>query len=341
MKRNFLPLIFLTFFVLSCNKNSKNDTVTNHHSDTIATSNKEEKVESKESFNIESIPVSKQLTGSFPYFKMPENYVFRDPNHYNGDGQIKDIDREYFYVNGKYVMQEGKTFKADIRAEDSKKYNVLELQKSFDDLISKLGGVKVNNGETLKEGEEESLAKSDPNAYTNGYLHSSNNWKDVHTYVIRTPENVLWIQCNYGSESAYLTVLQVSEFVNKMSILPASEIKNQLDKNGKAVLHINFDTDKASLSSEGKSAVAEIKKVLDQNPTMKVSINGYTDNSGNKSHNLKLSDDRAKTVKTELENSGISSQRLISKGFGQENPIADNGNEKGKSENRRVEIVKI
>ncbi|MCE7043173.1 OmpA family protein [Dyadobacter sp. CY312] len=81
-------------------------------------------------------------------------------------------------------------------------------------------------------------------------------------------------------------------------------------------------------------------KALTADQTLNIAINGYTDNTGDEKHNLDLSKQRAKTVKTELEKSGIDAKRLVSEGFGQNNPIADNNSEEGKTQNRRVELVK-
>ncbi|WP_156309092.1 OmpA family protein [Sphingobacterium endophyticum] len=74
---------------------------------------------------------------------------------------------------------------------------------------------------------------------------------------------------------------------------------------------------------------------------MKIAINGYTDNSGGKEHNQKLSEGRASTVKKEILNAGIGADRLTSAGFGQDNPVAANVTEEGKAQNRRVELLKI
>ncbi|GGH18398.1 hypothetical protein GCM10011418_22010 [Sphingobacterium alkalisoli] len=76
-------------------------------------------------------------------------------------------------------------------------------------------------------------------------------------------------------------------------MLKSDEIKSQLDQNGKAVLHINFDTDKATLKQDGLTAVNEIVKVLQAYKALKLAINGYTDNSGSADHNKKLSEARA------------------------------------------------
>lgn len=110
---------------------------------------------------------------------------------------------------------------------------------------------------------------------------------------------------------------------------------------GKSVLQINFDTDRATLKTDGLETVQEIIKVLRDNPELKIAINGYTDNSGGKEHNQKLSEDRASTVKIEIIKAGIDAGRLTSKGFGQDNPVATNDTAEGKRQNRRVELLKI
>ncbi|WP_126971858.1 OmpA family protein [Gynurincola endophyticus] len=72
-----------------------------------------------------------------------------------------------------------------------------------------------------------------------------------------------------------------------------------------------------------------------------MAINGYTDNTGDGKHNQTLSEQRANTVLNSLVEAGIETSRLSAKGFGAQNPIADNSTEDGKAKNRRVELVKL
>ena len=160
--------------------------------------------------------------------------------------------------------------------------------------------------------------------------------------MIRSPEKTVWVQYNLGDNQAWLTVLEAKAFENKMGIIPTSgEMQKQLDEKGKAVLYINFDTDKATLKDNGKKVVSEIAKLLTNNKNLKLSIQGHTDNTGNATHNQQLSQNRAESVAKELASMGIASARLQSKGFGQDKPIADNSTEDGKAKNRRVELVKL
>lgn len=296
-------------------------------------------------FDINTIPKSSQLSGDFPYFKPPQGYTFKKPHSYTGDGEVKDYDKEFFIINGAYHPMEGKTFKASIRisddVKDSKEFSKLELQKNFDQYIERMGGVKLNNGTPISSEEKKRLRKDEPNAYSDGYLHSCNNWDDVHSYVIRTADKVVWIQMNMGSNDASYTVLEVKELENTMSTIKADQIEKDLASQGKSVLYINFDVDKATLKSDGKQVVDEIKKVLANNKDLKLRIEGHTDNTGDKAHNKKLSNERANTVLKELTSSGIDQTRLKASGYGDEKPLVANDSEANKAKNRRVELVKI
>lgn len=81
--------------------------------------------------------------------------------------------------------------------------------------------------------------------------------------------------------------------------------------------------------------------MLKTNPTLKISIEGHTDNIGNSQSNQTLSENRAKAVMNAIISNGIDKLRLSSKGWGQTKPIDDNKTEEGKATNRRVEIVKL
>ena len=348
--KNFTTKIIiagLAIFAISCKNGNENQTTTTTTQDSIVQPevvNSTPPTENK-GFEIESIALAENIQGEFPYFKLPEGYTYTDPRKYHGTGVINPVDKEYFYNHGVYFPQEGKSFKAVIRVDSEKfkdkTFSVLEIQKSFDELISSLGGVKINNAEPIKEGEKDRLEIVDPKAYENNYMHSCSNFDNVNTYVIRSKDKTVFVQYNLGTENADITILEPEVFENKMKIIEASQIQKQLNEKGKSVLQINFDTDKATLKTDGKLAVAEITKVLQTDKNLKIAINGYTDNVGDEKHNLQLSKQRAETVKNELVKAGVDANRLSAGGFGQGNPIADNNSEDGKAKNRRVELIKM
>jgi outer membrane protein OmpA-like peptidoglycan-associated protein len=118
-------------------------------------------------------------------------------------------------------------------------------------------------------------------------------------------------------------------------------MKAALDKDGHVALYINFDVDKATIRPDSEPIVAEIVKLLEANPDLKIRIEGHTDNTGADDHNQTLSKNRAASVYGALLTKGIAQDRLQSAGFGAAKPIADNTTEEGKAKNRRVEIVKL
>jgi flagellar motor protein MotB len=105
------------------------------------------------------------------------------------------------------------------------------------------------------------------------------------------------------------------------------------------VLHnVFYETDSHLLQEE---SLAELNKVLDfleANPNIQVEISGFTDDTGSPEHNQLLSEQRARSVVEYLVGKGIEPGRLLSKGYGESNPLADNDTEEGRSRNRRTEL---
>lgn len=100
-----------------------------------------------------------------------------------------------------------------------------------------------------------------------------------------------------------------------------------------------FDTDKAQIKSGGMHNVQKLADVLKQYPERNVLIEGFTDNTGGDSHNQQLSDRRANAVRTSLLNMGISNDRVTSRGYGKNFPVAGNVTSAGRQLNRRVEVT--
>ena len=169
-----------------------------------------------EGFDINTIKISEEELGDFPYLKLPNGYLYADPDHSqngNGKGLTVNLDKEYFLDNGIYIPIEGKTFKGHINLDRNlkdKAFAPLELKKSFDDWITKMGGVKINNGKGYTSGEKDRIKKLDPQAEPNGYLNSSQYYDNISTYVIRKADYNVWIQFNLGDETGYITVLKTN-----------------------------------------------------------------------------------------------------------------------------------
>jgi outer membrane protein OmpA-like peptidoglycan-associated protein/Tol biopolymer transport system component len=112
-----------------------------------------------------------------------------------------------------------------------------------------------------------------------------------------------------------------------------------LEANATIVLrNIFFDVNKYELKSESQVELDNVVKLMKENPTLKIQINGHTDNVGKAADNLSLSNNRAKAVVEYITTKGVEAARLSFQGFGATQPVADNASEEGKAQNRRTEL---
>jgi OOP family OmpA-OmpF porin len=135
-------------------------------------------------------------------------------------------------------------------------------------------------------------------------------------------------------------VLHIIEKKPMVQVITADAMAASIDKTGFVALDIHFATGKAEILPESQTTVKEISAMLKTRPTLRVGVEGHTDNTGLALSNKTLSANRAKSVTAALVAAGVEAHRLRSAGYGQERPIADNRLEGGRAKNRRVEIVK-
>lgn len=101
---------------------------------------------------------------------------------------------------------------------------------------------------------------------------------------------------------------------------------------------IYFGSGSAKILDKSFPVLDEASRLLEKYPTVRIRIEGHTDDRGNDAKNLKLSKDRASSVKAYLVTKGIDANRLVSDGLGETKPIADNKKKKGRAKNRRIEF---
>jgi len=100
---------------------------------------------------------------------------------------------------------------------------------------------------------------------------------------------------------------------------------------------VTFATNSADLISESYTVLNTTAASLRPYPDLVVEVRGYTDSTGSPAYNLKLSQRRAETVMQYLLSHGVTNQ-MTAKGYGKENPIADNKTQEGRLANRRVTL---
>ena len=100
-----------------------------------------------------------------------------------------------------------------------------------------------------------------------------------------------------------------------------------------------FDLNEADLKPAGEKTVARLAEFMSEYENRRVRVEGYTDSTGEASYNQGLSERRAGAVSDALISMGISPNRVETKGFGEQYPVATNDTSAGRQQNRRVEIV--
>lgn len=118
-------------------------------------------------------------------------------------------------------------------------------------------------------------------------------------------------------------------------------IATGLSQTGRVRLYgINFDIDSDRLRPDASAALDQLKAALASNAAWRLKVEGHTDNTSTSAHNLDLGTRRAASVKAYLVSAGIAASRLATAGFGQDKPVAPNDTSLGRSQNRRVEVVR-
>jgi outer membrane protein OmpA-like peptidoglycan-associated protein len=100
-----------------------------------------------------------------------------------------------------------------------------------------------------------------------------------------------------------------------------------------------FDTGKSDLRPEAREDLAKLSGIVLNYPSLRLTIEGHTDNSGSAEVNQTVSEQRANSVRDYLVSQGLTAGSLSAQGLGMNNPAADNGTAEGRQKNRRVEII--
>ncbi|MGB9423036.1 MAG: OmpA family protein, partial [Candidatus Acidiferrum sp.] len=100
-----------------------------------------------------------------------------------------------------------------------------------------------------------------------------------------------------------------------------------------------FETNRYALSQDAQLKLAKLAGIIQAHPGLNLAIEGHTDSTGTPDYNLKLSQQRADSVRDFLVGQGLSPDTITAKGLGQADPVADNATAAGRKQNRRVEII--
>jgi OOP family OmpA-OmpF porin len=176
--------------------------------------------------------------------------------------------------------------------------------------------------------------------YTVGIFSESGACVSVLTYTVQ-PGNACKMFA--GRTVAAVDIIRPAKREQKMVTIKAEEMAGKISSNGSIALYgILFDTNRADIKPESEPTLAEIAKLLKDDPKIKLMIVGHTDSVGSFEFNMDLSQKRANSVVSGLVNKyGVERNRLTPVGVSFACPIASNRTEEGRAKNRRVELVEI
>lgn len=236
-------------------------------------------------------------------------------------------EKEFEVANGKTETKEGTLMRITYAFNDDdpnlKPPSPIQVIRNYETAVQKNGGTKLYSSST---GDND-----------NGFVGA--------TFKFSTTEGNFWMTITNFGPGGNEICTYYDLFIMKIEAMEqeirASEMLNKLNAGENLTLYINFETGKADIKEESLPVVNEIYNLLNENPALRIAIEGHTDNTGNKASNQELSAQRAASVKSAIIKKGIAASRIETAGFGQDVPIADNRNEEGRAKNRRVEIRKL
>lgn len=260
-------------------------------------------------------------------------------------GRDEDYKRVFNLTKSKQL--EGKVTR--IQYDAPKDRSTLEIYRNYESALKKAGF------EILFAGVREELGKNFGEAAYNAmrnvrgdYWHYLNSYVEHQRYIagkLSRPEGDIYISIFVSISMHKRNPVIQADFIEvkpmEEGLVTADTMMEDMARTGRVVIYgIYFDTGKVNVKPESEPVLKEIAKLLQQNSELKLYIVGHTDNVGDLTYNMKLSQNRADAVvKTLVSKYGVDTKQLEAYGVGFLAPVASNKTEEGRARNRRVELV--
>ncbi|MBN1598345.1 MAG: OmpA family protein [Bacteroidales bacterium] len=172
------------------------------------------------------------------------------------------------------------------------------------------------------------------------------NWKNDHSFIAARgndgDKDIYAVVYTLVDDNYTLITQDIIEIeAVETGLVSIDNISNDIKLKGHiAIYDIHFETGKATMKPESDQALKTLAEYINSNPAKKFFVVGHTDNTGDFSSNMTLSEERAKAVMLELTaNYNVNAEQLKAYGVSSLAPVASNLSEEGRAKNRRVEIV--
>lgn len=281
-------------------------------------------------FDAGRVPVSNVPLLDFPFIQLPAGYP-------PAGVSVLDYERVPLWTGDQMEWVEGRIHMSRFEMAEGKQFSALELGRNLDHVVAAMG-VKVTESPVPQQ-----VVEQIPRV-TRDRLEGALLWLEfstANTDLIRRADRDIWVQLRHSTQfPASWMVVETKALVPTATLLPAAALKQQLDDAGTVPLQVNPATDKAGILPDSQPQLAEVARMLEADPVLRLAVGGHTDDSGDAGHNQRLSERRAQAVVAALAAHGIERSRLSAEGFGATRPVADNGSEDGRARNRRVGLAR-
>lgn len=242
--------------------------------------------------------------------------ISRFPGYFITSYDQQDFGAFEFQLGEKRQRVEGKYWEFEYEAgEGKKKAGPLQISRNYVTAVSGKGGVKLFEDVDSRGGEA--------------------------TLRFTAEGRSLWIGLDVANSGDFYKLYVIEEAALEQQVsFNAPALAKALEEKGSLSFDtILFDTGTAKLRAESTMVLDQVAQVLKLLDGRIVEVRGHTDNVGNAAANLKLSLDRAEAVKAQLVRSGgIPTDKLVTTGAGDKEPVAANNTDEGRQKNRRVEF---
>lgn len=158
--------------------------------------------------------------------------------------------------------------------------------------------------------------------------------------ILTANKDTQWIQVSTYQYNDNFAYIQTALKVAPEDQAAADAFAEEMNKTGRVVLSsLNFN--KEDLAADAEKSLSDVLAFLVRQPDLRIRIEGYTDNTADKSESVMLTQKRASAVAAWLLAHGIDKARVTIQGMGDARPVADNATPEGQAKNRRIELVKF
>ncbi len=291
--------------------------------------------EAGSTFDINTLPASTAALGTPPYFTLPEGYRESGGRH---TVQL-DFGQVALWVGDRFHIAEGQAYATGIRVDrdSGKQYSGLEVARNLEHAVTSAGGVEVFAGEIPRDvrSEVEAVMRDWP---TEARCRINS---PVQVFALRRDDGNVWVRTCTAQNFAGMIVVREQPLQITSGLVPASELAQRLATAGRVAVQVNFATDSADILPDSQPQLEQMLHLLAADPALRLSVNGHTDATGDAAYNQRLSEQRAQSVVDALAARGMDPSRLEARGHGHSQPVADEGTDHGRAQNRRVELIKL